>query len=194
MKRCLVLAGVALMIGLSGCTDGPPTSAPPDLSFANYQPITLDVGQVEVIDNYKPPMKEPYIEHTFRTSPAQATEKLVRHQLAAAGGEKMLRAIIEDASVTHEELPVEKGITGVFMREPAEKLKARVLLRFELVNPAAPDIIIGHADVIAKREKTLQEDVSPAERDHAYFMMTKDLMDDLNDGMRSTVKNTFGGK
>ena len=58
----------------------------------------------------------------------------------------------------------------------------------------APDIIIGHAEVVARRDKSLTEGISPAERDHAYFALTEDLMDDLNDGLKSIVKNTFGMK
>lgn len=188
------LLALTMTATLAGCVDGPPSSLPPGLSFDNYQTIDVNAAKVEVVNNYKPSMRDPYIEHTFRTTPYAATEQLLKRQLVAAGTENTLRATIEDASVTREELPVQKGFTDIFVREPSEKLKARVLVRFELVSPTAPDIVLGHADVVAKRERTLLEDLSPAERDQTYFMLTKDLMDDLNDGMRSSVRNTLGRK
>jgi hypothetical protein len=179
---------------LSGCEEGPPSSQPPDLTFANLQPIQINAAKVEVVDSYKPPMQDPNVEHTFKTPPYVAAEKLLQKQLAPAGTENTLRAIIVDASVVREELPVTKGIAGIFEQEPAERLKGKVMVRFELVSPSAPDIVLGHAEVLARRDKSLMEGISPADRDRAYFALTDDLMDDLNDGLRSIVVNTFGKK
>jgi len=189
-----VLLSCVLVAILSACADGPPSSTPPDMTFANLQPIEVNASSVDVIDNYKPPLQDPNIEHTFQMPPYVAAERLLRHQLAVVGTENTLRAIIEDASVTREELPQDKGLASYFEQQPAARLKAKMLVRFELVDPHAPDIIIGRAEVIARREKTLTEGLSPAERDQAYFSLTNDLMDDVNDGLRSTVKNTFGKK
>ena len=47
-------------------------------------------------------------------------------------------------------------------------------LNFELFDPAAPDIIRGRASVTAARDKTLTNDVSPAEREAAYHELTQD--------------------
>ena len=189
-----ICAVVAALFLLTGCVESMPDTHPPELTFANYQPVDLDVASIDVRDDYKPPMQDPNIEHTFPTPPYVAAKKLVKQQLIPAGSANALRVIIEDASVIREELPVEHGILDAFTRQPSERLRAKVLLRFELYSPQAPDIVLGHAEVIAKRTKTLLEDTSIADRDHAYFSLTEDLMDDLNDGLRSIVKNTFGKK
>ena len=194
MRTLIALLSLSVMVTLAGCMEGPPISTPPDMTFVNLQPLAINAAKIEVIDSYKPPLQEPNVEHTFRTPPYVAAEKLLRKQLIAAGNENVLRAIIDDASVVREELPTTKGFMGNFMREPSERLKAKVLVRFELVSPSAPDIILGHAEVIAKREKTLMNGASPADRDRAYFSLTEDLMDDVNDGLRSIVKTTFGKK
>lgn len=193
-KMKTAFLGVAVALFLSGCVEGPPDTRPPGMTFANLKPVELDVASIEVKNNYTPPMQDPNVEHTFTTPPYVATESLVKKQLAAAGTENVLRVIIDDASVVREELPVTKGYMDVFLKEPSERLKAKVLLRFELYSPAAPDIILGRAEVLARREKMLMEEISLADRDRAYFSMTEDLMDDLNDGLRSTVANTFGKK
>jgi hypothetical protein len=191
MKKYIALFTVIL---LAACTDAPPASVPPDLNFANLQPIQVNAASVDVVDNYKPPLQDPNIEHTFRLPTYVAAERLLRHQLVAAGTEHTLRAIIEDASVIRSELPQDKGFMSYFTSQQTERLQAKVLVRFELVDPKAPDIVLGHAEVVARREKTLTEGMSPAERDQAYFNLTEDTMDEVNDGLKSIVQGTFGKK
>jgi len=190
----MALMALSFTVMLAGCEEGPPSSQPPEMTFANLQPIQVNAAKVDVVDNYKPPMQDPNVEHTFKTPPYVAAEKLLQKQLAPAGTENTLRAIIVDASVVREELPVTKGLAGIFEQEPAERLKGKVMVKFELVSPNAPDIVLGHAEVLARRDKSLMEGISPADRDRAYFALTDDLMDDLNDGLRSIVVNTFGKK
>src|SRR3954468_16441242 len=102
MRVLLALAVVSL---LAACTDGPPVSTPPALTYANLQPIRINAAKIEVVDKYKPPMQSPNIEHTFRLPPYTAAEQLLKHQLVAAGSENELRAIIQEASVVSEEIP-----------------------------------------------------------------------------------------
>ena len=192
MKIKSFLSGLVFALLLAGCVEGPPSGNAPDLTFANFTPVNLNVASIEVRNDYKPPMREPNVEHLFKTPPYTSAENLVRKQIVAAGTEHILRVVIEEASVVREELPVTKGFWGKLTEEPSERLKAKVSLRFELVDVAAPDIILGHAEVLAKRNKMLMEGISLADRDRAYFSLTEDLMDDLNDGLMTVVKNTFG--
>lgn len=192
MRMSAFFLGLSAVILLSGCVESPPDGRSPDLTFANMKALELNVSKIEVQNNYKPPMQNPNVEHTFRTPPYVAAENLVKKQLVAAGHINVLRVNIDDASVIREELPVTYGFMGKFTNEPAEKLRARILLRFELFDTMAPGIVIGHAEVVAKREKTLMEGTSLAERDRAYFSLTEDMMNDLNEGLRRVVKSTFG--
>lgn len=191
MKKYL---SVLFALLLTACVEGPPAGTPMDLTFDNMKPLEINAARIEVVDKYVPPMRDPNIEHKFRPTPYAAARKLIEKQLQPVGMENTLRAVIEDASVVREELPTQTGVMDYFHQEPSEKLKAKILVRFELVNPAAPDIVLGHAEVIARRDKTLMESISPAERDRATYGLTSDLMDDLNDGLRSIVLNTFGRK
>jgi hypothetical protein len=186
--------GFCAALFLSACVEAAPGSRPPAMGFDNVSPVILDVMKIEVIDNYHPPLKDPNVEHTFPTTPAVAVRKLAERQLVAEGGHNILRVIIEDASVVREEILREKKFWEVFRREPSERLKAKVLLRFELVSERAPDIVVGRAEVLAKRHKDLLEGISLADRDRAYFRLTGDLMDDVSDGMKNIVRNTFGKK
>ena len=189
MKILLSLFAVLL---LSACVEVAPDTRPPDMTFENYSPVVLNVAKIEVIDRYHPPLREPNIEHNFPLSPAAAAKKLAEKILVAAGTRDILHVYIEDASVVREEILQENKIWDIFDHKPAERLKAKVLLRFELVSFDAPDIVIGHAEVIAKRNKELLRGISMADRDRAYFSLTGDLMDDVSDGMKNVVRSTFG--
>jgi hypothetical protein len=190
MKKAYIIICAALF--LSACAESPPPPTLPDLTFANVNPIPLNVARIEVTDAYRPPMRSPNIEHLFRVPPADAVKNLLNRALAAAGSEKTLRVEIEDASVIDEKLPVAHGFIGAFSREPSDRYNAKVFLRFELVDPAAPDIVIGHAEVVAHRSHSILNGDSPAERDHAEFELTEALMKDVSDSLNGVVKDTFG--
>lgn len=192
--RKLIIAAALLCIGMMpGCVSAPPESAQqPALTFAHMSPVLLNVAKVEIFDAYKPPMQNPNAEHLMPTPPASAARILAAEKLLADGDSRILRVLIEDASVIRENLPLTEGFWGVLSQEPAERYKARVALRFELVNEEAPDITVGHASVIGTRTKTLVEGVSPAERDRAMTELTEGLMSDLYDGFDTVVRGTFG--
>ncbi|MFH1158075.1 MAG: hypothetical protein V1721_04230 [Pseudomonadota bacterium] len=194
MRARAVFLCLSAVFLLSGCVGAPPATTQPDMTFANFTPVRLDVAGIEVRGDYKPPMKEPNVEHTFSTPLYVAVENLVKGKLVASGSENVLRVIIEDASVVREDLPVTKGFMDVFLTEPSGILKARILLRFEMVDPQSPDVVLSRAEVTARRTRTLMEDDSLADRDRAYLTLTEDMMDDLNDGLTTVVKNAFGKK
>jgi hypothetical protein len=194
MKIRSVFLCLPLIFLLSGCAGSPSAGNQPDMTFANLQPLEVKVGKIDVRDDYKPPMKEPNVEHSFPVPPYISAENLLKKQLVAAGGGNVLRAIIKKASVVREELPVTEGFWGAFRREPAERLNAEVIVHFELAAEQAPDIVTGTAEVTAKRSKTLLESTSAADRDNAYFALTEDLMRDLNRGLAEVVEKSFGKK
>lgn len=189
-KIFLMTAAICL---LAGCADAPPAAETPQLTLAEVQPLTLNVGKIEVVNHYVPPMRAPNVDHLFRQTPVSLTEALIDKKLVAGGApDRVLRAIIEDASVTRTDLKVDDSFTGMFQKQPAERYHAHVALRFELVNSDAPDIVLAHAQIGSDHEKTLNNDASPADRDDAYFAMDEAFVKDLDSGMNDIVKKSFG--
>lgn len=185
-----MMVGAALL--LAGCTEGPPETQTPVMTFTQMQPVSLNVAQIAVQDKYTPPMKDPYVEHLFKQTPAAAARQLVEKQLSPNGPDRLLRVVIEDASVIKEDLKADDGFMGLFTYEQAERYKGRVALRFELLRNAQSDFVLGHAEVVADRVITLMEDASPAEREMAFFRMNEGMMQDIYKGLNTTVKTTFG--
>lgn len=188
-----VLLSAAVAVFLSSCQTAPPSTVTPELSFEGLPKVNLNVARIDVVNDYRPPMQAPNVDHLFRQSPALVAGKMIDQQLVANGSYNTLRITIEDASVIKRDLPVTQGIEGAFHNEEAEEYKARVALRFELV-PDNPGEGSGHASVVSERTKTLLEDASPADRDMAYFNMNEQIMRDLKEGFNGVVQRTFGWK
>lgn len=198
-KLCrFLLVGVAMLPlmaapMLSGCTNAPPmTLNQPDLTFAQMQPIAVNVAKIEVFAEYKAPMAGPNIEHEFQTPPLESIRQLLQTKLTPAGDRQILRAFIDDASVRMDRLKIRDDFMGTFYREPAERYIGRIAVRFELVNEDAPDIILARANISSDRNNSTLENASLADRDQAYMMLTESMMNDIYEGLRTTVKQSFG--
>lgn len=192
-RKFLHAAGMAALLALSACqTTAPVVNVPAAVDVARYQPIPVNAADVVVVNAYHPPMTAPNVDHLFTEKPADAARRLVEQQVVAAGVQDTLRVTIENAAVTRVALPVKQSLIGIFSSQPAERLEGRMALTFELFDPAAPDIVRGRASVTAARDKTLSNDISPAEREAAYHALTQDLTDDLAAQIAKTVKETFG--
>ena len=189
----LLCAGIAAL--LAGCTDAPPVVQVPLLSFDQYKPILLNVARIDVIDKFRvadAPSSLKHVELLMKQPPEQALQELVKKQLVAAGPSRVMRVIIEDASVTGEKLPVTEGFAGLFQNEPSERYHATIALRFEIAENDAPDIVIGNARVTADRTQTVMKDASPAQRDMAFFHLDEQLMADVSHGLQTVVRSSFG--
>lgn len=193
-KKFFQAVGFVSLLALTACNgaSGDLGSVPSAIDVARFQPIQVNAADVVVVNAYHPPMTAPNVDHLFTVKPADAARKLVEQQVVAAGVQDTLRVSIENASVTRVALPVKQSLIGIFSRQPAERLEGRMALKFELFDPASPDIIRGRASVTAARDKTLTNDASPAEREAAYHQLTQDLTDDLAVQIDRTVKGTFG--
>lgn len=192
MKRPLCALMLACVMMLSACTTSSPPAPPSTVDVSRYPAILVHAADVVVVNAYHPPMTAPNVDHLFTTKPADAARALVAQQVKAAGVQDTLRITIETAAVTREALPVKKSLVGLFSTAPSEKLEGRIALRFELFDPATPDIIRGRASVTTAREKMLTNDASPADRDRAYHTLTQDMTDDLAAQIAKTIPGIFG--
>lgn len=166
---------------------------PAKITFDRYPVISVNAGKVEVVHNYEMPMTEPHVEHLFPVSIQTTIDNLVDSKILAMGqSNNRMRVLVDDLSVIREPLEMDKSIWGKFKKQPDEALKARVVLRFEMVDANDPDVILGHSTLVAKRNKTLMKGISVAERDRAYYELVNNLVDDINKGFQETVKKYFG--
>ena len=185
-------AACAALLSLSACFASSVRDEWPPLSYQAVQPVTVSSARLDIVDAYRPPLGAPNVEHLFRVSPSQAAQELVRRQVVPGGQTHLLRVVVEDASVRRKTLEPKKGVLGLFSSDPDEQFDARVALRFEMADEAAPDIVLGRASVVATRERTLNGGATLAEREKAYHGIVQSLIDDMAQEIGRTVGGSIG--
>ena len=76
IERRMPALAVLVMVGLAlgGCASQVPVK-PPAVSFGDHSPIALDVAVIDVVEQYRPPMAKPNVEHLAINPPGQAVRR-----------------------------------------------------------------------------------------------------------------------
>ena len=181
----------ALLGLLAGCATPAPPPRFPDIRFTQEPKLRLDVGSIDVEDDYRPPFHAPNVEHLFPVSPAHAAENWAHDRLQATGGSgRRARVRITDASVVEVELPRTGGITGAFTNQQAERYDATLAMSVDILDDHGFPERTASAQV--KRSQSVAEDVTPNEREEVWYDMTKKMMADIDRELEKQMRATFG--
>lgn len=190
--RCAVFAGVAAMATLlAACETMPSRHELPQITFAHLAPIALDVSKVEVISNYVPPMKAPNVEHQFPIQPEAALKRWAADRLKPDGHGDTARFVITNASVVEQDLPMSKGLSGVFKKEQAQRYDGTAEATLEIVD--ARGVRKGFAAARAFYSRTVREDASMNDRERAWFEIVEALMLVFNGEMEKNMRQYLAG-
>jgi hypothetical protein len=186
--RVLALAAALAAAGMAGCDTTVPRAHFPELAYDHLAPMSLAVGQVEVVQEYRPPAAPPNVEHLFPIPPAETAERWVRDRVKAVGGPGQVRAVIVTASVV--EVPLERrgGIRGAFTTEQSERYDAELEVRLDLESGGATASVSSRAE----RRRTVPENISLADREKVWFEMTEAMMNDINASLERQIRENFG--
>ncbi len=188
--RGLAMAGLALAL-LAGCaTPPPPRPIFVDLRYTAEPAIRLEVGAIEIRDEYQAPFKSPNVDHLFPVPPAKAAENWAHDRLKATGKTGRAVFILKNASVTETELAKSQGLTGALTTEPAQRYDLALQATVEIVDDRG--LPIRTANVSTTRSQSVLEDISPNEREQAWYDMTKAAMADFGPQLASEIRNNFG--
>lgn len=187
MKK-IALLFIALCI--TSCDNPPPPAPLPPISFSQYQPINMNVAHIEVVEEYKSPMRAPNMEHTMPVTPADAVQLWVHDRLRAVGKDKLLQVIIKDANVIATDLPKKGGITGFFTNDQDKRYDAKLRVEVRIYGDAA--LSEANAEAVVSRTITLPEDTSVALRKDAYQRMVLDLVTNLNAELEKNMFSYMG--
>lgn len=179
----LVMA-LAALFAVAACESKPPMQKLPPISFADKKPINLDVGQLEIVSEYQSPGRPPNYEHLMPESPQTAVTQWAKDRLKPMGRSGYAKVIIKDASVIRTPLKTDKGFTGLFKEEQAERYDGTLDVTVQILDerhmPQAD--VVAHASV----SRTIPEGVTMNERDRILYDITSDLahkMDAQMDGL-----------
>jgi hypothetical protein len=191
--QCTHFLTVALMllsgVMVSSCDSTPKVPAvPPEISFTRYQPIYLDVANIEIIEEYKSPMKEPFVEHLLPVSPAEATRAWVKDRMRSVGLNHSLQVIIKDASVVASEPPPPEGVKDYFVG-PDRRYDARVEIEMRIYRDSP--MSDASITIMATQSNTLSKKASLAERKLAFYHMVSALMESANAELEKQIFKYF---
>ena len=176
---------------LAGCATSAPPPRFPDIRFTQEPKLRLDVGSITIQDDYRPPFHAPNVEHLFPVPPARAAETWAHDRLEATGGSaRRARVRITDASVVETDLPRTGGITGAFTNQQTERYDATLAMSVDILDDHGFPERTASARVT--RTQTVAEDVTPNEREEAWYEMTKKMMADLDRELERQMRATFG--
>ena len=182
--RPLAMA-VALCGALAACQTPDPEPSYPELTYAHFGAIPLDVARIEVVRAYVPPAKKPNVDHLFPVKPLAAADRWVRDRLRAAGRTGVVRATIARASVVEVPLKRTKGIRGAFTKDQSERYDGLIEISIQILGNDGREK--ANVTSRAERSRTVAEDASPNDREKVWFEMTEAMMNDLNASLQRQI-------
>ena len=181
-----LLVTVMLLIGLTSCSVPAPSSAYPEITFSHLPPIRLKVAEVDIVENYVPPHRGPNVDHLFPITPVAALRQWIVDRIEAAGKTRRGRVIIEDARVVAVDLPVRKGLQGLFYKEQEVRYAAAMEARVEVRSERGFQNSFATARVT--RSKTASEEMTLAEKGQLFFGLTEELIKELNSVLEANIR------
>jgi hypothetical protein len=157
----------------------------PDLRFSHLPEIRLDVARIEIVEQYRSPLRAPNVEHALPLAPARAMRNWAADRLRAVGKSGQAKFIIIDASVKIEKLHKKEGFEAMFTLDQAARYGARLEAKLEIVT--AGGLGRGFASATATRQRTMPEEVSINERDDALYRFIETAAKDFDRGMTANI-------
>ena len=176
LKRYLCMLLGALL--LTACAAENPVVLPP-ITFKRYAPIYLNVASIQIIDEYKSPMKPPNVEHLLPYSPGDAVRIWIKDRLRPVGPEKSLHVIIKDGSVMASVIHSDSSIEDFLTIDQDKRYDAKLDLELRIYGPSNA-LSEASVSVSAKRSITLSENASAYQRDKQFRAMIADMMEQVN--------------
>ena len=188
--RPLLTLSTALLLlaGLGLAPMAVPASAQqaPGFGFTQGEPIILDVAEIEVSNDYVPPMKEPNVEHLVPVTPAESVRLWVQDRLKAGGSSGRARVVIRRASVVEVPLQRTGGIKGWFTKDQSERYEGRLEVEVHVEQPGRG--FSGYTTASVVRTTSVAEDVSVAERERTWTTLVREMAQDLDQQLTAGIK------
>jgi hypothetical protein len=180
-RSFLNLAATALpAAALAACTNAPPPSQFPPISFAAAGRFTFAAERAEVTQDYQAPLAPPNVEHLFQQRPDATLRRWAAERLAVSGrGEHLLRFVIVDARVTETELPKAAGLRANFTNDQAQRYDGRIEAAIE-IRQLRGNFRDGYATAAASRTRTVAENISLNDRERVWYEMVAEMMKDID--------------
>lgn len=187
------LFAAALMASLLlGCANVPPPRPTfPQLTYGHLGALTFEAASVEVVNEYKPPMAAPNVEHNAPLAPADAGLQWARDRIKVTGqGSRTVRVIVRNARIVETDLRKTQGLRGAFTTDQAQRYDATLEMVVEVRGERGFRDAFATATV--ERSTTVPETITLNDRDRVMFGLVEDLMKDLNSQLERNIREFLG--
>jgi hypothetical protein len=186
-RRDFLLSAALLLVACESTPPQRPTFA--DIRFTDQPPIRIDAAGVDIERVFRSTLQAPYVEHLFPVTPERAMESWARDRLQASGTDRRVRVRIIDASVKEVELPRTTGISGAFTTDQAQRYDATAEMSVDLMNDRGfPERSVSAK---ASRSRSVPENITPNDRERAWYELTRALMADLDAELERQIRANF---
>ena len=183
-RRTLLLA---LPLAAAACASGEPEALPPLVSgYRHLTPIRLNVLDVEVMNPGPATIR---VDDSAPFRPEREMVRMAEDRLEAAGAENRARFMVQTAEFRREALASQGGLVGMFAGDPGERLTTRLQARLEVTGSDGRRI--GFIEAEVRRQRSLPDGATAAERRRAAEEILRQAMDDLNVELEFQVRRNL---
>lgn len=180
-----VIAAFIGALALASCASPPPPQTFAEITWSHLPPFMFNVAKVDVVSQYKPAFKDPFVEHLFPTPPEKVVRRWIQDRVRAGGPAGWAKVIINDASVKETELHHPRDFSSHFTVEQGEKYEASIDVTIEIYGPRG--FREGFANARSVRTQTVPENATLNERERFWYDLTDGVMQDFNAEMEKNV-------
>ena len=138
-------------------------SEPPPIIFksAAYQPLAINARRLEIIDNWKMPIADPYVGHQINPLPSNIVADWVAHVLRPAGGSGEVVFDMERIAITLTDMPQKLNLKGLVSDQQSRKATAEIKAQIMWLQPVGGTQ--ARVDLSASHSITIRESANPNE-------------------------------
>ena len=126
----------AMLLALAACTTvSAPPPQPVSIQSAGFEALYLNARQLEIIENWKMPIKPPYIGHLQQPYPGNLVSQWATTVLLPAGGSGEMILDITRAAVTKVKLPPQVGLATALTDQQDSEIRVEFEARLMWLQP-----------------------------------------------------------
>jgi hypothetical protein len=182
----LGLPALLLALVIAGCQTVPPSERFPEIRFTDRPPLILNVDRVEVVEEFVPARRMPYIGDRFPNPLLPALRQWSVDRLRANGGTRQARFFIKEASAKEEDLPRTKGVRGVFTVDQAKRYTVVIDSKLEIRSDRG--LLDGFAAVRISRTATAPENITEADLQRLWHDLAKQTLESHDAEMERQIE------
>lgn len=187
IRQCTAV--LLLALAAHGCQSAPKAPEYPPIRFTDGAPIRLDVARIEIVEQYRPPLAAPNVEHAFPVRPAEAVAQWARDRLRAAGAQGRAEVVILDASAIEVALKKTTGLRGMLTTDQSERYDASISVELRIFD--GRNRRRASASAKAKRSRSVPEDITLNGREKVWYAMTAKMMDTIDQALRRQIRQSL---